>query len=266
MDFEVVENNEELACPPPVLSRLQRHQIAPGETIESIAAQYNLLPETLIRLNGALQRGSAPVGAEILIPPFNGIRLEVPAGATWQDLEAAYGVRVDVLFEINGCQKIPTVVFIPGVAWSPRRGSVDNYTGLSGYPLPSIAKVGLNYGWQANPTNQQRMFHSGIDLLAEPGTPVLSAEAGIVAFVGKEGNYGNLVVVNHEGGRQTRYAHLGTIQVAIGQQVKIGDILGTVGYTGRPDLEVPHLHFEVRYNSPVGWVAQDPELHLKVKY
>ncbi len=261
-----VENNQELACPSPLLSRLQRHQIAPGETIESIAKKYNLLPETLIRLNRALQGGSAPAGREILIPPFNGIRIEVPAGATWQDLEAAYGVRADVLFEVNGCQKSPKVVFIPGVTWNPGESpAVDTYTGLSGYPLPSIAKIGLNYGWQTRHSDRQKMFHSGIDLLAELGTPVLSAEAGIVAFAGQEETYGNLVVVDHGEGRQTRYAHLGSIKVVIGQEVKTGDVLGTVGSTGRPDLKVPHLHFEVRHNSPVGWVAQDPEIHLQVK-
>jgi murein DD-endopeptidase MepM/ murein hydrolase activator NlpD len=91
------------------------------------------------------------------------------------------------------------------------------------------------------------------------------ADSGTVAFVGQEGNYGYLVVINHPRGRQTRYAHLGKIQVQIGQVVKTGDVLGTVGATGKPDLNIPHLHFEVRYQSPVGWVAQDPLIHLQAK-
>ena len=90
--FEAIGNSKNSACPPPVLSRLQRHRIVTGETIGSIAQANNLLPETLIRLNPVLSKGSAPVGTEILIPPFNGIRIEVPVGATWKDLEAAYGV------------------------------------------------------------------------------------------------------------------------------------------------------------------------------
>ena len=81
--------------------------------------------------------------------------------------------------------------------------------------------------------------------------------------MGQQDNYGNLVVVNHPGGKQTRYAHLDTIQVVIGQQVNSGEVLGTVGTTGRPDLDTPHLHFEVRDNSPLGWVAQDPVIHLQ---
>lgn len=258
------ESTLDSECPSPVLSRLQSHTIAGGETVESIAGRYNLIPDTIVRLNPVLEGDSLPVGAEIFIPPMNGVRLEVPSGTTWQDLEAAYGVRADVLFELNGCQGKPSVVFIPGVNWSPQESStVNNYSGLSGYPLPSVAKVGLTYGWKTDPTNQGRMFHSGIDLLAASGTPVLTAESGVVAYVGEEGNYGNLVVVSHQGGLQTRYAHLNTIKVASGQQVKTGDVLGTVGSTGRPDIQATHLHFEVRQQAPVGWVAQDPEIHLR---
>lgn len=264
LPLELAQNSEQTACESSVLSRLQRHKIVPGETVASIAQQYNLLPETLIRLNPVLEADSMPVGEEILIPPFNGIRLEVPDGASWQDIANAYGIRPDVLFEINGCAKIPKVVFIPGVSWTPTenpRG--NNYTGLRGYPLPALAKIGLGYGWHTDSTQQETFFHSGVDLLASSGTSVLAADGGIVVFAGQEGNYGNLVIVNHNDTRQTRYAHLATIQVKMGQSVGTGDILGTVGATGQPDLNVPHLHFEVRYQLPVGWVAQDPSIHLQ---
>ncbi|PSF32919.1 peptidase [Aphanothece hegewaldii CCALA 016] len=259
------QNTEGVNCPSPILSRLQRHRIISGETIVTIAQQYNLIPETLIRLNPSLQGGTIPVGQEILIPPFNGIRLEVPTGTSWQDLEAAYGVRADVLFEINGCQKQPKTVFIPGISWSPIGNSRnDDYTELSCYPLPSVAKIELDYGWQISPINQQNLFHSGLDLLAEIKTPVLAAASGTAIYVGSEENYGNLVIINHGSERQTRYAHLDKIQVKLGQTVKTGDVLGTVGMTGKPDVKVAHLHFEVRYQLPIGWVAQDPSIHLKM--
>ena len=180
-------------CAPPILSRLQPHKINAGETIESIANQYGLLPETLVGLNSVLQKGSVPVGTEILIPPFNGVRLEAPANTTWKDLEATYGIRADILFEMNGCQKTPTMVFLPGVNWSTRQTTVDNYTGLKGYPLPAIATVGLTYGWQAS-SSQPKIFHSGIDLLADSGTPVLAADDGTVVYAGQEDNYGSYVV------------------------------------------------------------------------
>ncbi|MDJ0717565.1 MAG: LysM peptidoglycan-binding domain-containing M23 family metallopeptidase [Prochloraceae cyanobacterium] len=267
LEFKVKENLEQYKCPAPLLERLHPHKIAPGETVETIATQYNLLPDTLIRLNDSLAAGNAPVGTQILIPPFNGISLEVPSGASWKDLEAAYGVGAGVLFEINGCQRTPPkVVFLPGVNWHPTGGSQpENYIGLSGYPLPNVAKVELSYGWQENHTRQQRMFHPGIDLLAELGTTVLSAETGIVAFVGKQKSYGNLVIINHPGGWQTRYGHLATIKVKIGQQVRVGDTIGTVGKSGIPDLHQPHLQFEIRRKNHLGWVAQDPQNHLQIE-
>jgi murein DD-endopeptidase MepM/ murein hydrolase activator NlpD len=248
-------------CSLSILSRLGQHRVTRGETIEAIASKYNLVRETLIRLNPILQRGLPPIGTVILIPPINGIRVEVPRGATWQDLEGAYGVRRDVLFELNGCQENPTVVFIPGTNWDPTNKKTLNYLGLSVYPLSNRAKIGLEYGWN-NTANGQSMFHSGIDLLATIGSPVLSAETGIVVFAGKQGNYGNLIVINHGDKLQTRYAHLDSIKVTTGQQVSAGDTIGTVGTTGQPDIPNPHLHFEVRYRSPQGWLAQDPQLHL----
>lgn len=257
-------NSQELSsvCQQSVLERLQRHQLAPGETITSVANAYNLLPATLMSVNSL--SGTPAVGTEILIPPFNGIRVQVRPGADWKDLEAAYGVRADVLFEVNGCQKIPEVVFVPGVHWGTNQAQQsNNYNGLTGYPLPQSASVGLGYGWHTNPTSQQTQFHSGLDLLVDLDTPVLAAEDGTVTFVGPQGDYGNLVVINHPGGRQTRYAHLAQITVQPGQNIQSGQALGTVGNTGKPDLDAPHLHFEVRHNSPVGWVAQDPQIHLQ---
>lgn len=250
-------------CPTPVLSRLQRHQVISGETIETIAQQYNLIPQTLIGVNPSLQGGQVQVGQDILIPPFNGIKITVPNGATWQDLSTAYGVRADVLFEINGCVESPKVAFIPGVNWKPgERPSQDNYTGLRGYPLPTVAQVGLSYGWHIEPNTGESFFHGGMDMLAQEGTPVLAADSGNVIYVGQEGNYGFLVIVDHGNGRQTRYGHLSRFNTRIGQSVQVGDVLGYVGTTGRPDILNPHLHFEVRFKSPVGWVAQDPQIHL----
>lgn len=251
-------NGSGALCPTPALSRLSRHKVAPGETLESIAQQYNLIPATLIGMNPALRDGTVAVGSEIVIPPYNGIRVEVPAGQTWRQVAATYKVRADVLFEVNGCQTAPKVVFVPGVNWSPERPVVPAPGELAEYPLPVKANVALGYGWQIHPDTGKVFFHSGLDLLAAVGTPVRTVGAGTVAFAGEQGSYGNLVVVNHQGERQSRYAHLKSVGVTAGQKVKQGDSLGTVGSTGNPTSTQPHLHFEMRYASSLGWVAEDP--------
>ena len=251
------------SCPQPALSRLTRHKIVPGETLESIAKRYNLIPATLMGMNPALRNGKVSVGSEILVPPYNGIRIEVPYGQTWQQVAAKYKVRPDTLFEVNGCQTAPKVVFVPGVNWSPQRSVGVVTSTLAAYPLPSVATVALGYGWRLNSRTGKVFFHSGLDLLAALGTPVKAIGAGTVAFAGQQGTYGNLVVVNHQGGRQSRYAHLKNIAVKVGQTVKQGELLGAVGATGTPTSTQSHLHFEVRYASELGWVAEDPAVVLR---
>ncbi|MBW4665810.1 MAG: M23 family metallopeptidase [Chroococcus sp. CMT-3BRIN-NPC107] len=246
------------SCSPPALSRFARHKVAPGETLEEVAAKYNLIPATLIGTNPALQNGQVFVGSEIAIPPYNGIRVQVPRGQTWKQLAAKYKVRADVLFEVNGCQSVPQVVFIPGVNWSPKPVVSDSKQIIQGYPLSQQATIALSYGWQVDAATGKVVFHSGIDLLAPAGTPVKVVNNGIVAFAGDGASYGNLVVVNHSGGKQTRYAHLQSIAVRAGNQVKQGDLLGKVGTTGKPSSLQVHLHFELRYASKLGWTAEDP--------
>ena len=250
-------------CPKPIFSRLQRHTVIQGETVSTIAQRYGLVPQSLISLNPGLSGDSAPVGKVVLIPPVNGIRVEVPSGATWREMGKAYGVRPDILFEIHGCQLPGKTAFIPGVTWTPSATRTQpDYVGLEGYPLPSSTQVGLSYGWHTFADNEGSYFHSGLDLLAEPGTPVLAAAAGTVIFTGQEGAYGYLVIIDHGNLRQTRYAHLSKIDVRLGQAVVVGEQIGLSGTTGRPDIAQPHLHFEIRYQRSVGWVAQDPTIHF----
>ncbi|WP_392530851.1 LysM peptidoglycan-binding domain-containing M23 family metallopeptidase [Nostoc sp. C117] len=261
-------------CPTPALSRFQRHKVVRGETLESIAQRYNLIPTTIIGMNPGLQNnGAIAVGSVLQIPPYNGIVVEVPSGQTWRQVAAKYKVRADSLFEVNGCQQDPRIVFVPGVNWSPNGVitkspsptdvGTPKRASLSGYPLAEVVTVGLAYGWQINPATGQVFFHSGVDLLAPVGTDVLAIAPGTVAFANNQGSYGKLVIINHNGGLQSRYAQLDTIKVTVGQQVKKGDLLGTVGTSGQPSSNQPHLHFEVRSSSSLGWVAEDPKSYLK---
>lgn len=265
MKSQDTQPEAQAVCPTPVLSRLKRHRLEAGETLESIARQYNLIPATLLGMNPILQQRPATLGTEIVIPPYNGIPVEIPPGRSWQEVVKAYNARPDVVFEVNGCQTQPTALFLPGVNWSPKGPPVPALSLLSGYPLPQPTTMQMGYGWQLNPVLGRVVFHSGLDLIATVGTPVLSVGAGKIAFAGEREGYGKLVVVNHSSGKQTRYAHLDQIEVKVGQAVNLGDILGTVGTTGQPDSHEPHLHFEIRYTSDLGWVAEDPNPYFKVK-
>lgn len=89
--------------------------------------------------------------------------------------------------------------------------------------------------------------HQGIDLAMPVGTPVKAADGGRVSFSGTQGAYGKLIIINHENGYETRYAHNSSLKVKSGQRVYKGQVICKSGNTGRSTG--PHLHFEVRKNG-----------------
>ena len=101
-------------------------------------------------------------------------------------------------------------------------------------------------------------FHYGVDLANATGTNVVAADGGVVTRVGMAGSYGNLIIIDHQNGTSTRYAHLSAYNVKVGDVVQKGQSIGKIGSTGRSTG--PHLHFEVR----VGGVAKNPLDFIKL--
>jgi len=110
-------------------------------------------------------------------------------------------------------------------------------------PLPVGAPLSSPFGWRSDPFHGATRFHRGVDIAAAYGREVPAAGAGQVVFAGEQGAYGSTVIIEHAGGIRTRYAHLSSLQVAAGQPVGEGTVIGRVGTSGRSTG--PHLHFEV---------------------
>jgi len=127
----------------------------------------------------------------------------------------------------------------------PKLGALGGnmVTPVSGGTLSS------GFGPRNHPILKQVKLHAGVDWAAPTGTPVHAAFAGTVSHAGNGGGYGNLVIIDHPDGRQTRYAHLDKFAPLgrSGAVVQAGDLIGYVGTTGRSTG--PHLHFEVRVNG-----------------
>ncbi len=104
--------------------------------------------------------------------------------------------------------------------------------------------VTSEFGTRVSPFHEGMKFHQGIDIAAPVGTLIRASADGIVSYAGWERGYGNLVIVNHGYGISTRYAHCAEILVKKGDRVKRGQVIATVGATGR--ATGPHLHYEVR--------------------
>ena len=112
------------------------------------------------------------------------------------------------------------------------------------------------FGWRSDPFTGQSALHEGLDFTAEPGTPIYAAAAGIVKYVERHPQYGNVVDIDHGEGLITRYAHASLVLVKEGELVKRGQHIAAVGNTGRSTG--PHLHFEVRLKD----VPQNPARFL----
>ena len=109
--------------------------------------------------------------------------------------------------------------------------------------MPVPGRIGSGYGPRVG-HNGLTHQHQGLDLTAKFGDSIAAAAPGTVEHAGPAGTYGNLVIVRHDNGYQTRYAHMSSVGVKVGQHVTAGQQLGNVGSTGLSDG--PHLHFEVR--------------------
>jgi murein DD-endopeptidase MepM/ murein hydrolase activator NlpD len=114
----------------------------------------------------------------------------------------------------------------------------------NGEGAPVDGVVSSSFGMRHDPINGAKQFHSGIDIAAPAGSEVRAPSGGKVTFSGRAAGYGNLVEINHGGGMVSRYAHNAANLVAIGDEIKAGQVIAVVGNTGR--ATGAHVHFELR--------------------
>ncbi|HDQ40726.1 MAG TPA: M23 family metallopeptidase [Desulfonatronum sp.] len=119
--------------------------------------------------------------------------------------------------------------------------------GLPPMQWPLQSRVSSGFGWRNDPFTGERAWHAGVDLVAAMGTPVQAAWDGRVVFAGERGGYGKMVVLEHDGGWRTYYAHNDANKARVGDQVHAGQTIATVGASGRSTG--PHLHFEIRQGN-----------------
>ena len=123
---------------------------------------------------------------------------------------------------------------------------------------PVEGQITGSFGERIDPFNGEGAFHSGVDISASAGAPVIAPADGTIVFADFEGGYGRAVVIDHGHGITTRYGHLASFAVAAGQYIHRGDTVGYVGMSGRSTG--PHLHYEVRINS----IPVNPYKYLRI--
>ena len=131
----------------------------------------------------------------------------------------------------------------PLAALRARRGGEGHRSGI----LPLIGRLTSGFGLRVDPLGDGHKHHKGVDIAASAGSPIGAVEGGVVTHAGWRGNYGNAVLVQHPDGTESLYGHCESLRVRVGQTVKPGQTIATVGSTGRSTG--PHLHFELRENG-----------------
>ena len=189
------------------------HVVRPGENLFRIGRAYDVSHEALARLNGIRDPSQVRVGQKIFIP-----------GATRQ---------------------LPVNIITPTEPPSPTPGDFPE-PAADGFLLPVHGTINSGFGPRG------ATFHDGVDIAAPEGTPIRAIERGEVIYSDQLKGYGNIVIVRHADGIVSVYAHNEANLVREGQSVSRGDVVATVGRTGR--VTGPHLHFEIRQNN----TAQDP--------
>ncbi len=136
-------------------------------------------------------------------------------------------------------------------------GSDDNYvqgTGQLSWPCSGV--ITSPYGYRTHPIFGRTIYHSGMDIGVDYGTPIHAADSGTVIYSGWISGYGNAVIIDHGGGMQTLYGHNQSLNVSEGQSVSKGDVIAFAGSTG--NSTGPHCHFEVEINGqavdPMGYL------------
>ncbi|MCR9270200.1 MAG: peptidoglycan DD-metalloendopeptidase family protein [Henriciella sp.] len=130
-------------------------------------------------------------------------------------------------------------------------------------PIGIPSRITSPFGMRIDPFRKRPSWHGGIDMGAGWNAPIVAAGPGTVIYAGRKSGYGRVVDVDHGGGFVSRYAHLNRIVAKKGQEVVIGDKLGTMGSTGRSTG--PHLHYEVLFHgkqyNPVEFIKAGKHVH-----
>ncbi|HEX9307280.1 MAG TPA: M23 family metallopeptidase [Anaeromyxobacter sp.] len=221
------------------------HVVRRGETIYRIARAYGIDPTDLMETNGVADPRTVAVGTELFVPGAPRV-LEVPPAPVPGD--PAHATATPPLTHAStSTSTTPTATRPPSpTSAHPERSAADGGAESKGAESKGDAPLmwplkGVLYGRYGVRAGRR---HDGIDIAAPEGTTVLAAAAGTIIYAGEQAGYGAIVIVRHENGLVTLYAHNARLLVGDGARVRRGEPIAKVGQTGR--TTGPHLHFEVR--------------------
>lgn len=238
--------------------KMIEYEVKEGDTISTIAEKFGVTEETVRWQNDLGSKDTIKIGQTLDVLPVTGISHKVKKGDTVHSIGKKYDTSAqgivdypfnafvnDETFELAIGQTlvVPDGIKPSDQATTPRRQFITPDAGTvvasGNFIWPTSGGISQNYAW----------YHKGIDISNRGAPSILAADAGRVVVAGwPDGyGYGNRVLIDHENGYKTLYAHLSSIFVRPGQRVNRGDSVGKMGSTGRSTGV--HLHFEVISNG-----------------
>lgn len=237
------------------------HIVQRGETLTSIARQYGLRVHDLIAFNEIANPDRLSVGQQIVVTPRVQRTHVITAGDTLWDIAREYEVTVEAIQSANSLSD-PRRLRIGQKLVIPAIGGGDDVVAVPALSRATEQVLALSWPVQGRVTShfgpRWGRMHNGTDIAAPTGTPVHAAASGKVTYSDWAGTYGQLIVIDHGNGLETRYAHNSQLLVRVGDQVQRGQRIALVGSTGQSTG--PHLHFEVHVDGeaqdPIRWLSR----------
>lgn len=248
----------DLASLRPSSSAISVYTVHAGDTLSGIAHMFDVSVNTIMWAND-LKNGTIREGQVLVILPITGVRYEVKEGDTLASIAKKYNADVKEVARYNDLPNNATLaagntVIIPDGEIAPAPAPARTTARSSGSTAPLRGASGPNIsGYWAWPLaggvlTQGLHGYNGVDIGAPSGTDIYASAAGTVLIAngggGWNGGYGNYVVIQHDNGTQTLYAHASRVLVSSGQRVGQGAVIALVGATGKSTGA--HLHFEIR--------------------
>lgn len=231
------------------------YEVRQGDTISQIADMFSVSVNTIRWANNL--EGSISPGQTLVILPISGVKHVVKSGGTVTDIAKLYNGDPREIAIFNGISvdtqlKKGDEILVPNgeLAVEPKKKTKTSTTSTKTTNKPSGATYSGYFMRPISGGVRSQGIHgyNAVDLAASVGTPVYASASGTVIISkiggGWNGGYGNYIVIKHDNGTQTLYAHLSSNNVAVGQRVNQGEVIGAVGNTGKSTGA--HLHFEIR--------------------
>ena len=226
-----------------------------GDTLSQIAETFDVSINT-IKWENELGKTIKP-GQELRILPVTGVRHTIQKGDTFGKIAQLYDVEIEditVFNDIDATKLVPgKKIIVPnGIIKAATTVKTSSGSGSSSVSVSTSSSSSVSSGYYIRPTSgpttsrfgpRKGSYHYGIDFGAGTGTPIVAAASGTVLKTTCGSGYGNCLVIQHDNGTQTLYAHASALYVNVGAKVTQGQKIAAVGSTGRSTG--PHLHFEI---------------------